>query len=98
MERKKVNQQTNGSGVRLHLTLSPQDAELLRAAVSAENPSRDALGIKETSALAQMALGAVCRSILSNGYRPRPVATILHQEEPGKLASLSANTIEVQLA
>lgn len=58
-------------GLALYVTLAPQDAELLRAAVPAENPSRDALGIKETTSLAQMALGAVCRAILRQGYQPR---------------------------
>jgi hypothetical protein len=59
-----MNKDGNTSGVSLYVTLSPQDAELLRAAVPADIAPRDTLGMKETSTLAQMALGAVCRAIL----------------------------------
>ncbi len=66
-----MNKDGNTSGVSLYLTHSPQDADLLRAAVPADIAPRDTLGMKETNTLAQMALGAVCRAILRQGYQPR---------------------------
>ena len=67
--------ETQKAGVSLYLRLAPQNAELLRAALPAVPVPRDALGIKSTHNLAQMALGAVCRAILGQGYQPLALAS-----------------------
>jgi hypothetical protein len=59
---------------------------------------RDALGIVKADVLAHVALGAICRAILGNGYRPRPLASYLRQEDPGNAPALAPGTIKVQLA
>ena len=86
------------AGVSLYVTLSPQDAELLRRAIPPEIPSRDALGIKEPNSLAQIALGAICRAILRQGYQPRPLAAETRLGGPGDEAALPPCVIKVQLA
>jgi len=85
-------------GLTLYVTLSTQDAKLLAAAVPKDPARRDALGIVKADELAHLALGAVCQAILGGGYRPRPLASFLRQEDPGNAPALPAGTIKVQLA
>ena len=93
-----MNQQTIGNGHILYVALSPADAELLRAAVPAAPAPRDALGIKETNSLAQMALGAVCRAILRQGYQPRPLSAELRPAGTQDQGPLPPGVIQLQFA
>jgi hypothetical protein len=93
-----MNKDGNTQGVSLYVTLSKADADLLRAAVPAGVPSRDALGIKETTTLAQMALGAVCRAILRQGYQPRPLSAELRLAGTQDQEPLPPGVIQLQFA
>jgi hypothetical protein len=92
-----MNKDGKTQGVSLYVTLSPADADLLRAAVPPGIASRDTLGIKETSTLAEMALGAVCRAILRQGYKPRPLSAETRLDGPANEAALQPGVIRVQL-
>ena len=78
------------TGVSLYVTLSAQDAEFLRVAISAGPPAARPFGQGDIAKLAESALGSVCRTILANGYRPRP---LLAQLSP---AAVPANTVVIQ--
>ena len=93
-----MNQPTIGHRVSLYVTLSPADAELLRAAAPDAPASRDALGIKETNSLAQMALGAVCRAILRQGYQPRPLSAEMRPAGTQDQEPLQPGVIQLQFA
>jgi len=93
-----MKQQPIGNGVSLYVTLSPQDAELLRAAVPADVTSRDTLGIKETTTLAQMALGAVCRAILRQGYQPHLLSAETRPAGAPDQAPLPPGVIQLQFS
>ena len=83
--------------VSLYLTLYPQDADLLRAAVpaGATAPTR---GLKPAPDLARMALGAVCRAILVKGYRPQVQAAEWRLDgAPGAEPALEPNVIRIDL-
>ena len=82
----------------LYITLNQQDSKLLAAAMPKDVARRDAQGIVKADVLAHVALGAICQAILGNGYRPRPLASYLRQEEPGDAPALAPGTIKVQLA
>jgi hypothetical protein len=87
------------AGMSLYLRLAPQDAEMLRAALSAANVPRSALGIKDTHSLAQMALGAVCRAILGQGYQPQPLASKVWPDgELDQGAPLPSGVMVIKLA
>ena len=73
-------------GVSLYVTLTPADADLLRAAVPASLPMRDGLGNKQTHTLAQMALGAIARALLGQGYQATPLSAEMRCE--GAIAGL----------
>jgi hypothetical protein len=73
-------------GVSLYLTLAPADADILRAAVPASLPHRDGLGIKTTDTLAQLALGAIARALLGQGYQAQPVSAEIRHD--GEMAGL----------
>ena len=85
-------------GLTLYVTLSPQDTKLLAAAIPKDVARRDAHGIVKADVLAHVVLGSICQAILGNGYRPRPLASYLRQEEPGDAPALAPGTIRVQLA
>ena len=88
------NRQNENEEVSLYLTLNTQDANLLRAA--ALGPAavpRDRLGIPDTGSLAQLALGAICRAILRQGYIPRPALAQIGDRTP---EALPENTITIK--
>jgi hypothetical protein len=86
------------SETNLYITLGEQDAKLLAAAVPEGLARRDCLGIVKADTLAHVALGAICMAIIGGGYRPRPLAAEIRQEDPGKSPALPPGVIKVQLA
>ena len=66
----------------IDVELGAQDLELLQVAMGAEPAERDALGVMTPQAVAHLALGALCRRILANGYQPRPLT--VHQRQDGQ--------------
>ena len=93
-----MNKDDRTQGVSLYVTLAPQDAEMLRAALPAATVPRDGLGIKDTHSLAQMALGAVCRVILGQGYQPQPLAAEVRPDGATDRGPLPPGVIVGQLA
>ena len=92
-----MNKDGDTRGVSLYVTLSPADADLLRAAVPAGLPQRDGLGLKQTSNLAQLALGAIARALLGQGYQATPLSAELRMEgAPEDRMALPPGVIKVQ--
>jgi hypothetical protein len=87
------------NSVALYVTLTPQDADFLRSALQAPPPARrDGLGIKETPGLAWLAVGAVCRSIIEGGYRPKPLyAELREQDLLTRVETLPPGVVKIQL-
>ena len=83
-------------GVSLYLTLAPADADILRAAVPASLPHRDGLGIKTTDTLAQMALGAIARALLGQGYQATPLSAEMRCEGGTSGLPLPPGVIKIQ--
>ena len=79
------------------MTLTPADAAMLRAAIPAEVPDRDALGNKTTHTLAELALGAICRAILGQGYQPAPLSAEMRPSGAPAPGTLPPGVIMVQL-
>ena len=92
------NEDRKTAGVSLYLTLTPADVDLLRAAVPASLPQRDGLGNKQTSSLAQMAIGAIARALLAQGYQPQPLSAQMRPTGPQAPGTLPPGVIMVQLA
>jgi hypothetical protein len=69
----------------------------IRAALPAEVPDRDALGNKATNTLAQIALGAICRAILGQGYQPAPLSAEMRPTGAPVPGTLPPGVIMVQL-
>jgi hypothetical protein len=88
----------NRTGLALFVTLAPQDAELLRAAVPTAPAPLDRLGNKDTHSLAQAALGAIARAILREGYQPKPLGAEMRLAGAPGHAALPSGVIVVQLA
>jgi|ERR1039458_2322744 hypothetical protein len=91
-----MNKDGNTQGVSLLLTLSPQDADLLRAAVPAAPIPRDGLGIKATSSLAQTALGAIARALLGQGYQAQPLSAEMRTDGTPDRVALPPGVVRVQ--
>jgi hypothetical protein len=91
------NRNETTPGLALYVTLTPQDAELLRAAVPAAAVPRDALGTKDTLRLAQTALSAVARAILRQGYQPQPLSAEMRLAGAPVPGTLPPGVITVQL-
>src|ERR1035441_4351488 len=83
-------------GVSLYLTLAPADADILRAAVPASLPHRDGLGIKTTDTLAQLALGAIARALLGQGYQATPLSAEIRRDGETAGLPLPPGVIKVQ--
>ena len=83
-------------GVSLYLTLTPADADLLRAAVPASLPARDGLGNKQTHTLAELALGAIARALLGQGYQATPLSAEMRLEGATSGLPLPPGVIKVQ--
>ncbi len=82
----------------LYVTLSEQDVAFLRHALRTVPEKRDGLGIKETPGLAWQVVGAVCRSIIEGGYRPKPLyAEVREQDLLSSGESLPPGVIKIQL-
>ena len=93
-----MQQQQQKHGPSLLIRLAPQDAELLRAAVPDGKANIDRLGIKCPSTLAQIALGAVARTILRDGYLPTPLGAEWRPAGLTDQGPLPPGVIMVQLA
>src|ERR1017187_1453830 len=83
-------------GFSLYLTLAPADADILRAAVPASLPHRDGLGIKATNTLAQLALGAIARALLGQGYQATPLSAEMRCEGETSGLPLPPGVIKIQ--
>jgi hypothetical protein len=81
----------------LYITLQEHDAQILRLAAQSAPEQGSARGIRLPHDLAQTALGLVCRAVLENGYRPKPLAAVLRADGAIPGAALPAGTIKVQL-
>lgn len=80
----------------IDVELGAEDLEFLQTAMGAETADRDASGVMTPQAVARLALGALCRRILANGYEPRPLAVHQRQGQQGELPN--TNTIHVRIA
>ena len=83
-------------GVSLYLTLTPADADLLRAAVPASLPLRDGFGNKQTHTLAELALGAIARALLGQGYQATPLSAEMRLEGATAGLPLPPGVIKIQ--